>query len=150
MTSFERQATIRWLADPPEGVPRLSVGSGSLAIPLSVQGEDAHPLAASPAELLAGAIGSIFAWFTASELVDAGTQAHELVADVNLTVSDDGAGATSPALSAIASTLSGRVPGIDQERLQAVARVGMSRCLETLVLRTERLTVTVEATLEGG
>ena len=42
------------------------------------------------------------------------------------------------------------MPGIDQERLQAVARVGMSRCLETLGLRTERLTVTVEATLEEG
>jgi organic hydroperoxide reductase OsmC/OhrA len=150
MTSFESQATIRWLADPPEGVPRLSVGSGSLAIPLSVNRETTHPLAASPAELLAGAIGSIFAWFTAMGLVDAGNQAHELVADVHLTVSDDAAGATAPALSAIASTLTGRVPGLDQERLQAAAGVGMSRCLETLRLRTERLTVTVEATLEGG
>lgn len=150
MTSFESQARIRWLTDPPAGVPRLSVGSGSLAIPLNVDREDTHPLAASPAELLAGAIGSIFAWFIAKELVDAGTQAHELVADVNLIVSDDGAGATGPALSAIACTLIGRVPGIDQERLQAAAAVGMSRCLETLALRTERLTVTVEAMLEGG
>jgi hypothetical protein len=115
-----------------------------------VDTEDTHPLAASPAELLAGAIGSIFAWFTANELVDAGTQAHELVADVNLTVSDDAAGATGLALSAIDYKLIGRVPGIDQERLQAVARVGMSRCLETLGLRSERLTVTVEAVLEGG
>jgi uncharacterized OsmC-like protein len=150
MTSFERQATIRWLTDPPAGVPRLSVGSGSLSIPLSVDTEATHPMAASPAELLAGALGSIFAWFTANELLDSGTQAHELVADVNLTVSDDAAGPGSLALSAIDYTLFGRVSGIDQERLEAVARVGVSRCLETLGLHSERLTVTVEAVLEGG
>jgi organic hydroperoxide reductase OsmC/OhrA len=151
MTAFEREATIRWLTKPPEGLPRMSVGSGSLhSLLLSVDPEAAHPLATSPAELLAGAIGTIFAWFAAQELVNGGTQARELIADVTLTVSDNDAGVTNLAMSGIVCRLLGRVPQIRQERLDEVAKAAMSRCVETIGLRTDGLAVMVEAVLEGA
>jgi organic hydroperoxide reductase OsmC/OhrA len=149
MTALEREATIRWLTNPPEGQPRMTVGSGSVSFPLSVDPNATHPLATSPAELLAGAIGSIFAWFAAKELMDWGTQAHELVVDVTLTVSEELGGVTDLALSRLACKLLGRVPNVDEKRLEAVAKLAMSRCFETLALRTDRVEVTVEAILEG-
>ena len=149
MTALEREATIRWLTHPPEGLPRMTVGSGSVSLPLSVDPDATHPLATSPAELLAGAIGSIFAWFAARELMDHGTQAHELVVDVTLTVSENLGGVTDLALSRLACKLLGRVPDVDEERLKAVAKLAMSRCVETVALRTDRVEVTVEAILEG-
>jgi organic hydroperoxide reductase OsmC/OhrA len=151
MSGFEREATIRWLGSPPEGVPRMTVGSGSLhSLPLSLDPDAAHPLATSPAELLAGAIGAIFAWFAVQELVAGGAHARELIADVSLTVSAHTGEVTSPSLSGIACKLLGRVPHIGQERLDAVAKVAMRRCVETLGLRPEGLAVTVEAVLEGA
>jgi organic hydroperoxide reductase OsmC/OhrA len=149
MTALERKATIRWLTNPPEGTPRMTVGSGSVSLPLSVDLNATHPLATSPAELLAGAIGSIFAWFAARELMDQGTQAHELVVDVTLTVSEDPGAITDLALGRLDCKLLGRVPDVDEERLEAVAKLAMSRCVETVALRTDRLVVTVEAILEG-
>jgi hypothetical protein len=151
MSVFVREATIRWLGRPPEGVPRMTVGSGSLhSLPLSLDPDASHPLATSPAELLAGAIGAIFAWFAAQELIGEGAHARELIADVSLTVSDHADGVTNPSLSAIACKLLGRVPQIGPERLDEVAKVAMNRCVETLGLRPERLAVTVEAVLEGA
>jgi organic hydroperoxide reductase OsmC/OhrA len=149
MTVLEREARIKWLTNPPEGLPRMTVGSGSVSLPLSLDPTATHPLATSPAELLAGAIGSIFAWFAARQLMDDGTQAHELTADVTLTVSQDLGGITDLAVSRLACRLLGRVPDIDQERLDAVAKLAMRRCVETVRLRSERVAVTVEAILEG-
>jgi hypothetical protein len=129
----------------------MTVGSGSLhSLPLSLDPDAAHPLATSPAELLAGTIGAVFAWFAAEELMREGTRARELIADVSLTVSAHGGGVTNLALSGIACRLLGRVPQIGQERLNAVAKLAMSRCVDTLGLRPEGLAVTVEAVLEGA
>jgi organic hydroperoxide reductase OsmC/OhrA len=151
MTALEREATIRWLTHPPEGVPRLSVGSESLrSLPLDVNPEAAHPLATSPGELLAGAVGSAFAWLAAEELVKEGTQARELTAYVTLTLSGEADDGTDMALSAIACKLIGRVPGLDQARMEAVAQAAMTRCIEALGMRTEGLAVTVEGSLEGA
>jgi organic hydroperoxide reductase OsmC/OhrA len=149
MTAFEWEATIKWLTNPPEGSPRMTVGSGSVVLPLSLDPGATHPLATSPAELLAGAVGSIFAWFAARQLMDDGTQAHELTADVTLTVSENTGGITDLAISRLSCKLLGRVPHISQERLDAVAKLAMSQCVESLGLRTERVAVTVEAVLEG-
>ena len=152
MTEFESEALIRWLAGPPAGVPRLTVGSGSLipSLPLSVDAGAAHPLATSPGELLAGAIGTMFAWFAAEELLEGGTRARELLAEVILTVSERDQGVRSFVLSGIVVRLRGRVPDIDQERLDAVAQEAADSCLDTLGLRTDGLTLTAEAMLEGG
>jgi hypothetical protein len=152
MTVFESEATIRWLNSPPEGTPRMTVGSGMLvpALRLSVDPEAASPVATSPGELLAGAIGTIFAWFVAEDLLAAGTRASELTADVTLTASNGGEDLTDVALNGIAFRLVGRVPNIGQEQLDTIATGGMRRCVETLGLRRERLAIAVETVLENG
>lgn len=150
MTEFEREARIRWLTNPPEGVPRMTVGGGALqSVPLNVDLQASDPLATSPGELIAGAIGATFAWLAARELVREGAHAREFTVVVTLMVSSDDDGARDPGLSGIACRLTGRVPNIDQERLEAVAKLSMSRCIETLGLRREGLAMTVEAVLEG-
>jgi organic hydroperoxide reductase OsmC/OhrA len=150
MSVFEREATIRWMSSPPEGVPRMTVGSGSLhALPLSVDPDATHPLATSPGELLAGAIGAVFAWFVAEELVKEGTHAHQLTAEVAVRC-DRADGVTEIAVSGIACRLIGRVPNIAQERLAAIAEATLRRCVKTLGLRSEGLAVTVETILEGA
>ena len=92
MTALKREATIRWLGHPPDSAPRLSVGSHSIAPLLSLQRGSrgaTDPLATLPGELLAGAIGSVFTWLVAEQLVQEGTQARELVSYVTLTLSGE-------------------------------------------------------------
>jgi organic hydroperoxide reductase OsmC/OhrA len=151
MTALQRDATITWLTHPPEGVPRLTVGSQSLAaLPLSVDPGAVHPLATTPGELFAGAFGGTFAWLAAEELVKEGTQARELIAHVTLTLSGESDDGMDVALSAIACQLVGRIPGVDQERVESVARVAMTRCIAALGMRADAIDVTVEALLEGA
>jgi organic hydroperoxide reductase OsmC/OhrA len=151
MTVRRTEATIRWLGHPPEGEPRLTVGSNSLvpALPLNVDPNATHPLATSPGELLAGAIGAAFAYLVAEALVKEGTQASELIAYATLTLSSGADDEADLVLSAIGCHLSGRVASIDQEHLDAVAKVAMTRCVEALGMRAEGIAVTVEASLVG-
>ena len=150
MSVFEREATIRWMSSPPDGVPRMTVGSGSLhSLPLSLDADAIHPLATSPGELLAGAIGAVFAWFVAEELVKQGSHARQLTAEVRVRC-DDGGEITELAVSDIACKLFGRVPNIGQERLAAIAEAALGHCIRTLGLRGEALAVTVETVLEGA
>jgi hypothetical protein len=151
MPVLKREASIKWLDSPPEGVPRLTVGSESFtALPLNLNLLASHPLATSPGELLAGAIGSTFAWVVAQDFVKEGDQPRELTTNVTLTLSctdDDG---TDMALSAVACEVWGRVADIAQDRFQLVAQAAMTRSMEMLGLRTEGIAVSVEAVLEGA
>jgi organic hydroperoxide reductase OsmC/OhrA len=152
MTVLKREATIRWLDHPPGGTPRLTVGSEALtpSLPLNVDRDAAHPLAASPGELLAGAIGATFAWLTAQKLMSQGTQARELTASVTLTMSDEAGDGADLALSAVACHVSARVPSIDQDQLEIVAGAAMARCIKALGMHAERIEVTVEVLLESA
>jgi len=148
---LKREATIRWLGHPPHGAPRLTVGSRSIApwLSLPVDSEATDPLATLPGELLAGAIGGVFTWLVAEQLVKEGTQARELVSYVTLTLSGEAADATDAALSGITCRMSGRVAGVEETHLEVVAQAAMTRCIERLGMRTDDIGVTVEASLEG-
>jgi hypothetical protein len=152
MSALKREATIRWLGNPPDGAPRLSVGSHSIAplLSLDVDPGATDPLATLPGELLAGAIGSVFTWLIAEQLVEEGTQAHELVSSLTLTLSGEADDLTDAALSGITCQISGRVAGVQEAHLEMVAQTTMTRCLQRLGMRTEGIEVTVEATLEGS
>jgi organic hydroperoxide reductase OsmC/OhrA len=152
MTAAKREATIRWLGNPPDGAPRLSVGGHSIAplLSLNVDPTATGPLATLPGELLAGAIGSVFTWLVAEQLVKDGTQARELVSSVALTLSGEAVNAADAALSGITCRISGRVAGVQEAHLEVVAQAAMSQCMEKLGMRAEGIAVTVEASLEGS
>jgi organic hydroperoxide reductase OsmC/OhrA len=152
MSALKREATIRWLGHPPDSAPRLSVGSHSIAplLSLNVDPEATDPLATLPGELLAGAIGSVFTWLVAEQLVKEGTQARELVSSVTLTLSGEADDATDAMLNGITCQISGRVAGVQETHLQVVAQAAMTQCIKKLGMRTEGIEVTVEATLEGS
>jgi organic hydroperoxide reductase OsmC/OhrA len=152
MAALKREATIRWLGHPPDGAPRLIVGSHSIAplLSLNVDPEATDPLATLPGELLAGAIGSVFTWFVAEQLVKEGTQARELVSYVMLTLSGEAVDGADAALSGITCRMSGRVAGVEETHLEMVAQAAMTQCMERLGMRTEGIGVTVEASLEGA
>ena len=152
MPALKREATIRWLGHPPDGSPRLTVGSHSIAplLSLNVGPEATDPLATLPGELLAGAIGSVFTWLVAEQLVKEGTQARELISYVMLTLSGEAVDATDAALSGITCRMSGRVAGVEETHLETVAQAAMTECIERLGMRTEGIGITVEASLEGS
>jgi organic hydroperoxide reductase OsmC/OhrA len=152
MTALTREATIRWLGNPPDNAPRLIVGSHSMAplLSLNVDPEVTDPLATLPGELLAGAIGSVFTWLVAEQLVKEGTQAHELVSDVTLTLSGQSDDGTDVALSGITCRMSGRVAGVEETHLEVVAQAAMTQCIHRLGIRSEGIDVTVAASLEGS
>ncbi|HEY3827817.1 MAG TPA: hypothetical protein VGL57_01345 [Solirubrobacteraceae bacterium] len=108
------------------------------------------PLATLPGELLAGAIGSVFTWLVAEQLLQEGTQARELVSYVTLTLSGDADDFTDAVLSGVTCQVSGRVAGVEETHLEVVAQTAMTQCMERLGMRTEGIDVTVEASLEGS
>jgi organic hydroperoxide reductase OsmC/OhrA len=152
VTGLKREATIRWLGHPPDGAPRLTVGSHSIAplLSLNVDSEITDPLVTLPGELLAGAIGSVFTWLIAEQLVKEGTQARELASYVKLTLSGEADEATDAMLNGITCQVSGRVAGVQETHLQVVAQAAMTQCMKKLGMRTEGIEVTVEASLEGS
>jgi hypothetical protein len=149
---LQREASIRWLGHPPDGAPRLTVGSHSIAplLSLHVNPDTTDPLATLPGELLAGAIGSVCTWLVAERLLKEGTQARELVSYVTLTLSGEADDFTDAVLSGIACRMSGRVAGVEETHLEVVAQAAMSECVKRLGIRSEGIDVTVEASLEGS
>lgn len=152
MAALKREASIRWLSHPPDGAPRLTVGSHSIAPRLSfhVDPEVTDPLATLPGELLAGAVGSVFTWLVAEQLVQEGTQARELVSYVTLTLSGEADDLTDAVLSGITCRISGRVAGVEETHLEVVAQTAMTQCMQRLGMCTEGIGVTVEASLQGS
>jgi hypothetical protein len=67
---------------------------------------------------------------------------------VTLTLSGEAADGTDAALSGITCRLSGRVAGVEDTHLEVVAQAAMSQCMQRLGMRTEGISVTVEASLE--
>jgi organic hydroperoxide reductase OsmC/OhrA len=67
-----------------------------------------------------------------------------------LTLSGEADNQSDLAVRAVACQLSARVAGIDQSDLQAVAETALSRCMESLAMRTEGIAITVKASLEGS
>ncbi len=161
MSGVERGAKLRW-SPSSRGIQRLTVESHSFpALKLDVDADADVPLGTSPVELLAGAIASIFAWLVRDELQAKDKQARELTCYVTLRFTDDVADdtpttpekavgrVTPPALSAVSVEIYGRIPALDQQPFSDAAHAAMGRCVEMIGIRSERVTMTVEAVLEG-
>ena len=133
----ESTATIRWLTRPPEGKPRLTVGSHSFpALTLAVGDSSPHPLTTTPGELMAGAVGSVYAWLLADELMGGGTQANEIVVYVGLRAVGE---ARDPqgGLKALLLHVEARVPDLDPAGLQEQCERTLAHCLRALGLRDD-------------
>jgi hypothetical protein len=104
---------------------------------LNVDPEATDPLVTLPGELLVGAIGSVFTWLVAEQLVKEGTQARELASHVTLTISGEADNATDAILNRITCQMSGRVAGVQETHLQLVAQAAMTQCIKKLGMRTE-------------
>src|SRR5271155_2234773 len=146
----ESSATIHWLTRPPEGTPRLTVGSHSFpALPLAIDPEAEHPLSTSPGELLAGAFGSIFAWSMAEELMREGIRASELVVEVCCSAEmPEGGDDRDIRLRGIDCRVEVRRCGLDPHELQTVSGLVRDRCVNALGL-SDRIQVTAESTAVG-
>ena len=87
---ISRTATVSWLADPPRGLGRISVGSKAFAsLPFSFTYEDAKD-ATTPGELLAGAHSAAFAIFFARLLERDQLPPRELIVDGTYTFAGNG------------------------------------------------------------
>jgi hypothetical protein len=147
MTVLTRKALVRWLGHPPGGTARVTVGSGSIPqLAFDMDRLPKDPLAAAPAELVAGALGTVFCWRVAHQLVEDDTPANELVAEFSVTLSGDG---DDVALSAIECRLSGRVPNVVEQHLKSVAQDAIVECLRLFHMHEDEIEVNVEAVLEG-
>jgi len=124
------------------------VGSHTFpAVPLAIDGNAPHPLATSPGELMAGAVGSVFAWLLAEELMDEGHQARELVVEVGLTSETVATGRR--ALRAIELQARTRVSGVGEAQLQDVCERVLHRCAQAVGLREDDLALRVRSTVVG-
>jgi hypothetical protein len=87
------------------------------------------------------------ALFVAEDLVDDGTQAHELVVEATLTIAgEDPSDPGDLAVSGVTCHLRGRVPGTTAERFAQVGTNAMARCVRTLAIR-DSLPAVISSTL---
>jgi hypothetical protein len=105
-------------------------------------------MATSPAELLAGGFGVVFAKLLADQLVRDQTQASELVVQVAFVLSQPGPG-LDPVLSEIRCDLEGRVAGIDEARLAEVGEQAMRRSIDCLAMCADAISVSLAVSLVG-
>jgi lipoyl-dependent peroxiredoxin len=140
-----RSATARWQGSLKEGGGTVALGTGAIEAPISFSSRFEEGEGTNPDQLLAGALAGCFTMAFSLTLGEAGTPPDSLEtnADVTLRQSDDGISIT-----AIAMTVRGSVPGIDQERFAEHANVAKEGCAVSRALAAVD-EVTLDATLES-
>jgi organic hydroperoxide reductase OsmC/OhrA len=130
-----RHGKVRWLCDPPHGVARVRVESDAFtALPLSIPSGEPRAGETTPGELLAAAYSAFMATDLAERLELGGVPAHELVVNAWCRLSWD---AVPRSVQEFEIRVLARVPGVDEERLRAVAQVALGSCNASLGLRRD-------------
>jgi osmotically inducible protein OsmC len=145
MAIAERSATTTWTGDLAHGGGSLSTGSGALSdlVVTWASRTQRSEGKTSPEELLAAAHSSCFSMALSNELTQAGNPPEELEVDANVTLDEkDGA----PTVTTSELTVTGRVPGIDQETFIKAATNAGKNCPVSRALAS--LEIHVSATLE--
>jgi len=140
----------------------MTVGSRSFpAIELHIDPQAEVPGATSPAELWAGALGSVFLWMVGRELWKEHVRAGELTAYLSIHFSDRpaagedsretaaGSEEADKVVSALNVELRGRMPDMNDAGFAEVAETAMKRCSEMLAIRADQLAISVKAVLDG-
>jgi osmotically inducible protein OsmC len=142
---MKRKATAVWKGSGKEGSGTLSSQSGAFQnLPYSAQlrfeNEDGMA-GTNPEELIAAAHAGCFTMATSFQISNAGFTADELTTEARLTLEKEDIGWT---VKSIHLDLTGKVPGISQEKFQEPAGNAKKGCPISRLLNCE---ITLEANL---
>ena len=143
----ERHAHVTWQGDLMHGGGTVEeVGSGAfreLAVSWPARAEETQQGQTSPEEMIAAAHASCFSMALSHGLAQAGTPAEQLSASATVTFVP-GTGITKSALE-----VTGRVPGIDEQRFRQAAEQAKDDCPVSKALKGN-VELTLNARLEQG
>jgi len=136
--TLKRNSTAVWRGKGPTGTGTLTTLSGALKEqPYSAntrfQSEDGRA-GTNPEELIAAAHAGCFTMALAFRIAAAGTAADELTTEAKVEMLKTDAGWTIPS---ILLTVTGKVPGMDAAKFQALAEDAKANCPISKVLKPE-------------
>jgi hypothetical protein len=136
-----RNASVRWLRDPPRGTGYLSVASKAFAaLPISLAEADPHPQQTTPSELLAASLAGYLGMHLALRMQQDDTPMRELIVDVDLTVSPWPSYETERArFSVRGRLLAGDGRTLDPDEFAAATESTLARLASSIGLRKELL-----------
>lgn len=143
MASIRRTASAHWQGTGKEGKGALNTQSGTLSeTPYSFTARFGDGKGTNPEELIAAAHAGCFTMALAFQLSGAGHPPDDLSTEARLTMDQEGAGWK---ISAVALTLKGKVPGVDQATFRKLADEAKANCPVSKVLNAA---ISLDATLE--
>jgi osmotically inducible protein OsmC len=143
-----RTAGVSWEGNVARGIGAISGASGALdELPYTLATRIGEPEGkTSPEELVAAAVGGCFAMSLAAELSRAQAPPERLEVSAACTVDEvDGR----HLVTAVELDVRGRVPGIDSQTFERLAREAEQGCTMAALVRASA-EVKLETTLEGG
>jgi osmotically inducible protein OsmC len=142
---MKRTASAVWSGDLKQGKGSLTTPSGVLTeTPYSFHTRFEQGAGTNPEELIAAAHAGCFTMATSAFLGKAGFTAGKLSTEASLTLEQVDGNWT---ITAIHLTLSGKVPGVDQQTFQQIAAEAKANCPVSRVLNAK---ITLDAKLETG
>ncbi len=136
-----RRSEAEWTGGLREGQGKMKLGSGAYEGAYSFRSRMESGPGANPEELIAAAHAGCFSMATAFQLSGAGHPPESLHCDATLTLDQIPGGFQ---ISAVHLVLKAKVPGLDNDKFQALAADAKANCPVSKVLNAE---ITLEATL---
>lgn len=144
---MNRSATAVWHGTGKDGTGTLSAQSGAISeLPYSWKtrfGDESGKSGTNPEEMIAAAHAGCFTMAVSFQFTGAGFTPEELKTDAVLTMENEG---TAWKITKVHLTLDARVPGIDEDKFQALAKKAKETCPVSQVLKAD---ITLTATLRA-
>jgi osmotically inducible protein OsmC len=141
---MKRTASAVWLGNLKQGSGTVSTGNGALKnTPYSFSSRFENGAGTNPEELIAAAHAGCFTMATSASLGRAGLTPERLSTEATLTLEQVQGSWT---ITTIHLQLTGRVPGISQEKFAEIAADAKANCPVSRLLKAE---ITLDAKLEG-
>ena len=141
---MKRTASAVWLGNLKQGNGTVSTGNGTLKnAPYSFTSRFENGAGTNPEELIAAAHAGCFTMATSASLGRAGLTPERLSTEATLTLEQVQGAWT---ITTIHLQLTGRVPGISQEKFAEIAADAKANCPVSRALKAE---ITLDAKLEG-
>lgn len=141
---MKRTASAVWTGDLKQGKGSLTSQSGVLKETVySFHTRFEQGAGTNPEELIAAAHAGCFTMATAASLGKAGFTPDRLATEASLTLEQVDGNWT---ITAIHLTMTGKVPGVDQQKFQGIAADAKTNCPVSRVLNAK---ITLDAKLEG-